>query len=194
MRSLVPAALALLAACAGPPQSGGGDPPPAAVQPPTQAPVAVQPPTQPPAARQPPAGSPPAAVQPPVRNQPAPAEGGGQVTIDVQQGSGTSAGADEQQARAEGGDGTVVIRGVATTPTPCHKLSGTVERSGGVLQVRISATADPEVMCVASIGAIPYTATVRGLAAGTYTLRVMHAYPNTGWDTAAVLETGVTVR
>ena len=163
MRSIFPAALVLLTACAGPSQSAGGDPPATS-------------------------GQPPAA-------QPAPPSGGAQqVSVEVVQGDASSAGGSEQNARAEGGAGTVVIRGVATTPTPCHKLAGTLERSGGRVTVRISATADPEMMCIASIGAIPYTATVRGLAAGAYDLRVEHTYPGTGWETAAVLETRVTVR
>jgi hypothetical protein len=168
MRSIIPAALALLAACAGPPQSAGGDPPPASSQPP-----AAQP-------------APPAAGQPPAS--------GGQVRVEVVQGDASSAGGSEQNARAEGGAGTVVIRGVATTPTPCHRLAGTVEHSGGRVTVRISATSDPEMMCIASIGQIPYTATVRGLPAGAHDLRVEHTYPGTGWDTASVLETRVTVR
>ncbi|HEX5870909.1 MAG TPA: hypothetical protein VFY65_10855 [Longimicrobium sp.] len=164
MRSIIPAALALLAACAGPSQSAGGDPPPTSGQPPA--------------------------------TQPAPPPSGGarQVSVEVVQGTASSAGGGEQNARAEGGGGTVVIRGVATTPTPCHKLSGTTERSGSTVTVRISAAADPEMMCIASIGAIPYTATVRGLSAGTYELRVEHTYPGTGWETAAVLQTQVTVR
>jgi hypothetical protein len=116
------------------------------------------------------------------------------VRIEVVQGDASSAGGSEQHARAEGGGGTVVIRGVATTPTPCHKLAGTVEQSGGRVTVRISATSDPEMMCIASIGQIPYTATVRGLSAGAHDLRVEHTYPGTGWDTASVLETRVTVR
>jgi hypothetical protein len=161
MRSILPAALALLAACAGPSQSAGGDPPSTS-------------------------GQPPAAAQPPASE--------GQVSVEVVQGTASSSGGSEQNARAEGGAGTVVIRGVATTPTPCHKLAGTVERGGSGVTVRISASADPEQMCIASIGAIPYTATVRGLSAGTYELRVEHTYPGTGWETAAVLETQVTVR
>lgn len=139
-------------------------------------------------------GDPPATSGQPPAAQPAPpAQGGGQVTVEVVQGQGSSS-AGEQNAQAEGGGGSVVIRGVATTPNPCHRLAGTVERSGGTVTVRISATVDPEVMCIASIGAIPYTATVRGLPAGGYDLRVEHVYPNTGWDTASVLQTRVTVR
>lgn len=167
MRRILPAALALLAACAGPSQSAGGDPPPASGQPPAT--------SQPPAAGQPPAS-------------------GGQVRVEVVQGDASSSGGSEQNARAEGGGGTVVVTGVATTPTPCHKLAGTVDRSGGTVTVRISATADPDVMCIASIGAIPYTATVHGLSAGTYDLRVEHTYPGTGWETASVLQARVAVR
>lgn len=163
MRSILPAALALLAACAGPSQSAGGDPPATSSQPPSSQPA-----------------TPPA--------------GGGQVRVEVVQGQASSAGGSEQNARADGGAGTVVITGVATTPTPCHRLSGTVDRSGGQVTVRISAAADPETMCIASIGAIPYTATVRGLGAGTYDLRVEHTYPGTGWETASVLQARVTVR
>lgn len=163
MRSIFPAALALLAACAGPSQSAGGDPPPTSSQPPAAQPAP-------------------------------PASGAQQVRVEVVQGDASSSGGSEQNARAEAGAGTVVIRGVATTPTPCHKLAGTLERSGSRVTVRISATSDPEMMCIASIGAIPYTATVHGLSAGSYDLRVEHTYPGTGWETAAVLETRVTVR
>lgn len=168
MRSLIPAALALLAACAGPSQSAGGDPPP------------VQ---GPPAAAQP---SPPPASQPP-------AQGGQQVTVELVAGQASSS-VGEQGATAEGGSGTVVVRGRATTPNPCHRLAGSVSRSGGTVTLRVTATVDPEVMCIASIGEIPYTATIRGLPAGSYDLRVEHAYPNTGWETASVLQARVTVR
>ena len=137
---------------------------------------------------------PPTSGQPPAAQPGPPSSGAQQVSVDVVQGDASSSGGSEQNARAEGGASTVVIRGVATTPTPCHKLAGALERSGGRVTVRISATADPEMMCIASIGAIPYTATVRGLPAGSYDLRVEHTYPGTGWDTAAVLETRVTVR
>jgi hypothetical protein len=169
MQRIIPVVLALLAACAGPSQSAGGDPPPAQDDPP-----AAQPSPQPGA--QPPAPS-----------------GGQQVTVELVAGEGSSS-AGEQSATAEGGAGAVVVRGRATTPNPCHRLAGSVSREGGTVTLRVSATVDPEVMCVASIGEIPYTATIRGLPAGSYDLRVEHVYPNTGWDTADVLQTRVTVR
>jgi hypothetical protein len=176
MRSILSAALALLAACAGPSQSAGGDPPPAQNQPPAAQPQPGQP-SQP---------------SQPAPTPPAPG-GGGQLTVELVPGqAGSSSG--EQNAAAEGGGGTVVVRGTATTPNPCHRLAASVDRSGGTVTLRISATADPDVMCIASIGAIPYTATIRGLPAGSYDLRVQHLYPGTGWETASVLQARVTVR
>lgn len=117
-----------------------------------------------------------------------------QVTVQLTQGTASSSGGQDNAATAEGGSGVVTVRGTATTPTPCHRLSGAVERSGGQVTLRVSAAADPDAMCVQSIGAIGYTATIRGLPAGTYDLRVEHTYPGTGWDTAAALQTRVTVR
>lgn len=125
----------------------------------------------------------------------APAPGGAQqVTVDLVPGQAGSSAGDDQRATAEGAAGGAVVRGIITTPNPCHRLSGAVERAGETVTVRVTATADPDGMCIASIGAIPYTATVRGLPAGSYTLRVLHTYPGTGWDTATALEARVTAR
>lgn len=122
---------------------------------------------------------------------PAAQEGASQVTVELTQGQGSSSDG-EQGASAQGAAGGVVVRGTMTTPTPCHRLSGAVEQTGGTVVLRVSAAADPEKMCIQSIGSIPYTATIRGLPAGTHPLRVEHLYPGTGWDTATVLETRVT--
>lgn len=123
-----------------------------------------------------------------------PAQGGvQQVTVELTQGQGSSSDG-EQGATAEGMAGSAVVRGTATTPTPCHKLTGTVERTGGTIVLRVAAAADPDMMCIQSIGSVPYTATIRGLPAGTHPLRVEHVYPGTGWPAATALETRVTVR
>jgi hypothetical protein len=104
MRSILSTALALLAACAGPSQSAGGDPPPAQNQPPAAQPQPGQP------------------AQPSQPMQPAPTPpaqgGGGQLTVELVPGQAASS-TGEQSARAEGGGGTVVVRGTATTPNPC---------------------------------------------------------------------------
>ena len=169
MRSLIPAALALLAACAGPSQPAGGDPPP------------VQ---DPPSAAQP--------AQPgPAQPAPTPSQGG-QVTVELVAGEGGSSTGAEQGATAQGAAGGAVVRGTMSTPTPCHRLAGAVQRAGETVTLTVSAAADPDAMCIQSIGSIPYTATVRGLPAGSYTLRVVHTYPGTGWETATALETRIT--
>lgn len=129
-------------------------------------------------------GSPPAAP---------PAQGGTQqVTVELTQSQGGSSAGDEQAATAQGSAGGAVVRGTASTPTPCHRLTGAVQRAGETVTLTVSAAADPDAMCIQSIGSIPYTATVRGLPAGSYTLRVLHTYPGTGWETATALETRVT--
>lgn len=136
-------------------------------------------------------GGPDSAGTPP----PAPAQGGAQqVTVELSQGEGASSPGQDQRATAEGAAGGAVVRGTIGTPTPCHRLAGAVERAGETVTLRVSATADPDAMCIQSIGSIPYTATVRGLPAGSYTLRVLHTYPGSGWETATALETRVTAR
>ena len=124
----------------------------------------------------------------------APAQGAQQLTVQLVPGPAASASGGEQSATAEGAAGGAVVRGTMSTPTPCHRLSGTVQRTGETVTLTVSAASDPETMCIQSIGAIPYTATVRGLPAGSYTLRVLHTYPGTGWETATALETRFTAR
>jgi len=126
---------------------------------------------------------------------PPPAQGGApQVTVELTQGEASAASAQEHTATAEGAAGGATVRGAMMTPTPCHRLAGAVERDGPTVTLRVSATADPDAMCIQSIGSIPYTATLRGLAAGSYTLRVLHTYPGSGWETATALETQITAR
>lgn len=123
-----------------------------------------------------------------------PAHGGvQQVTVELTQGQGSSS-EGEQGATAQGAAGGATVRGTVTTPTPCHKLTGTVAHTGGTVVLRVAAAADPEAMCIQSIGSVPFTATIRGLPAGTHPLRVEYVYPGTGWPSATALETRVTVR
>jgi len=124
----------------------------------------------------------------------APSSGARQVKLEFQQGQAGSSTGGQQGATATAGSGQIVIRGTMETPTPCHKLSGELQQQGRTLSVRVVAQADPDVMCIQSIGSIPYTATLRDVAPGAYTVRVIHTYPGTGWDAAAALETQVTVR
>ena len=93
---------------------------------------------------------------------------------------------------ARGDRGAVKVTGALSTPTPCYTLSGEVRRDGQIVTLTVEARAT-DGMCVQSIGAFAYDATLRGLPAGTYTLRVIHTYPGTGWETRPALDTAVTV-
>ena len=141
-----------------------------------------------------PSGADPAASEPPASSGGAPAAEGQQPTLEFQQGQGGSSAGGEQGATATAGERRISIQGTVQTPNPCFKLSGDLQRSGQVLTVQVTGRADPDGMCIQSIGALPYTATVRGVAPGTYTVRVVHAYPDTGWPAATALETQVTIR
>jgi hypothetical protein len=124
----------------------------------------------------------------------APSTGAPQVKLEFQQGQGGSSSGGEQGATATAGSRQIALRGTMQTPNPCYKLSGELQQQGQTLSVRVVGRADPDAMCIQSIGSIPYTATLRDVAPGTYTVRVMHTYPGTGWNAAAALETQVTVR
>jgi hypothetical protein len=124
-----------------------------------------------------------------------PALGGAtQMTVEITPGPANAAAGEEHSATAEGEAGGVTVRGTITLPTPCHQLTGTVGREGGELVLRVSARPDPEAMCAQVIATHGYTARVRGVSPGAYTLRVVHDYPESGWDEQAVLRTPVTVR
>jgi hypothetical protein len=94
---------------------------------------------------------------------------------------------------AQGGAGTVAVQGALSTPNPCYTLHGTVRRDGSNVTLTVEARA-PREGCIQSIGAFAYDATVRGLPAGTYSFRVVHTYPGTGWESRGPLEMPVTVR
>ena len=116
-----------------------------------------------------------------------------QVTVEL--GARPLQGGDDGGGRvtAEGAAGTIQVRGALSTPNPCYALTGSVSRSGSTVTMTVTARSTGG-MCVQSIGAFAYDATVRGLAPGSYTLRVVHTYPDTGWETRTALESAVTVR
>lgn len=118
----------------------------------------------------------------------------GAPTLDFRPGAGSTAGDGEQRASAEGGSGSIEIRGSMMTPTPCYRLAGALDASNRSLTVTVTGSADPDAMCVQAIGAVPYTGTVRGVAPGTYAVRIVHAYTGTGWQPATPFDAQVTVR
>ncbi|MBV9774478.1 MAG: hypothetical protein JO040_11040 [Gemmatimonadetes bacterium] len=94
--------------------------------------------------------------------------------------------------RAEGGPGTIVVRGRLEAPSPCQAVSGKVTADGAGVTVRVEA--EPRgVACPDVISPFGYDATVSGLGRGRYRLRVVHAYPGTGWGERTVLDQEVPV-
>jgi hypothetical protein len=85
------------------------------------------------------------------------------------------------------------VQGALSTPTPCYTLSGAVRRVESIVTLTVEARSRGG-MCVQSIGAFAYDAVLGGLPAGTYSLRVVHTYPGTGWESRGALEAPVTVR
>jgi len=94
---------------------------------------------------------------------------------------------------ATGGAGSVAVRGTITTPDPCYRLSGAAAQEGRTLTLTVTARPG-EGMCVQTIGTLGYDATLRGVAAGSYTLRVVHTYVGTGWETQTAMTREVEVR
>jgi len=100
---------------------------------------------------------------------------------------------DEDYARAVADSGRVAVEGAVTTPTPCYDLVGEASREGRTVTLTVEARRK-EGGCIQMIAAFGYRATVRGLPAGSYTLRVLHAYPGIGWEGKTALETEIEVR
>jgi len=95
--------------------------------------------------------------------------------------------------QAAGEAGRIDVKGHMQTPDPCRRLSGTADTSGREVTLRVNAVREGE-MCTQVIADFAYDAAITGLEPGTYRLRVVHAYPGTGWDTQTALDQSVTVR
>jgi hypothetical protein len=97
--------------------------------------------------------------------------------------------------RAEGGSGLVVIRGQMATPTACYSLAGATERTGSVITLAVQARPTGDDCLAGFIGAQTYKVTVRRIPAGSYTVRVVHAYRDGAWRPSMAMDSsGVTVR
>lgn len=116
------------------------------------------------------------------------------VTVELTPAEPSAAAGEEHAAAAEPAAGGITVRGTLSAPNPCQRLSAEVDADGGEVVLRVLARSDPDAMCAQVIASLGYTAEVRGLAPGTYTLRVVHAYPDSGWDEHTALTTQVAVR
>lgn len=90
------------------------------------------------------------------------------------------------------GAGAVTVRGNLATPCVGYNARAEARHSAGTLEVRIIAV-NPG-LCFHALGNYGYQATVRNLPYGDYRLRVVHAWPDTGWRTIEPVDTHVRIR
>jgi hypothetical protein len=87
--------------------------------------------------------------------------------------------------------GEIAVLGILGTPNPCQDLSAELVRDETLIELRIRARARP-VVCVDMIGTFAYRARAQ-VPSGSYSLRVRHEYPGTGWPAEVARETTVIV-
>lgn len=73
--------------------------------------------------------------------------------------------------------GDVALLGQMKTPSLCFKLNADFDRDGSALIVRVAAQQSDSPNCAATPGGYQYTAAIRGLGKGDYTVRVVHSVP-----------------
>jgi len=98
-----------------------------------------------------------------------------------------------ESVTAAGGEGQIAVRATFIAPTPCQIISGDLDQTDRDLTMRISISSSGT-PCVQVIGRFAYDAWIGGLSAGRYSLKVVHAYPSTGWPTRTVLDVVLDVR
>jgi hypothetical protein len=73
--------------------------------------------------------------------------------------------------------GDVAVLGQMKTPTLCFRLSGSLDVNGSTATIHINAEQSSSPNCGNSPGGYQYTAAIRGLNDGDYTVRVIHSVP-----------------
>ena len=81
-------------------------------------------------------------------------------------------------AAAFGGD--VALLGQMKTPTLCFKLNADFDRNASTVTVHVTAQQSTSTTCSSTPGGYQYTAAIRGLEKGDYTLQVIHSVPGAG--------------
>jgi hypothetical protein len=89
--------------------------------------------------------------------------------------------------------GGATVAGRILTGDPCQELTAAAAARDRIVTLTVTATRVGEV-CAAVVAAYDYTAAVRGLARGPYTVRVVHRYDGTAAGRAEqVAEQEITV-
>lgn len=87
---------------------------------------------------------------------------------------------DDSSAVQEGIDavafnGDIDLIGQLRTPSLCYSLNADFNRNGSNISVHVAATSTQSTTCSHTPGGFQYTALIRGLGSGDYTLRVTHS-------------------
>ena len=90
--------------------------------------------------------------------------------------------------------GGVAVSTMMTHPESCRDFGADLDQSGDLLEVNVAITPTNTLMiCRGGPANYTYTARLRDLAPGDYTLVVRHVYPNGDRPNVVVLETEITV-
>ena len=74
-----------------------------------------------------------------------------------------------------------VVAGIISTPNPCYTIDAAIEADGHNLTLTVTARSRSTI-CVQVLGLFAYEARVTGLVAGSYPIRMVYEYPDTGWE------------
>jgi hypothetical protein len=87
--------------------------------------------------------------------------------------------------------GRITVSAATNTPTPCYTLSAGFNAADRELKLHVTAR-PTQPGCILVLGRFSYTAII-GAPAGTYTLVVMHEFPDTGWPATEIVRQTVNV-
>lgn len=102
-------------------------------------------------------------------------------------------GARSAVTRADGRPRAIAVRGTFANPGFCQELAAAADRTGQVVTLVVEARG-AVARCYASFRASTYSVTLHDLPAGTFTIRVFHAWRSRPGEREMVLDTTVAVR
>jgi hypothetical protein len=73
--------------------------------------------------------------------------------------------------------GEVQVLGQILTPTLCYRMDGEFDQKGSTMTLQVNATSTNSINCSQHPGGFHYTAVLRHLKSGTYTLKIIHKLP-----------------
>lgn len=88
--------------------------------------------------------------------------------------------------------GQIDVTGQVRTPDPCYAVSSRVRTADATITLAVQLVRDDRI-CAQVLVVRDYAASIRNVRAGTYTLRVVNEYPQSGGREELVHEQKVTV-